>query len=73
MTQIYIDHIDAIIYINLDRRKDRRDHIINEIKKIDPTLSKTHRLEAEYVPINGALGCSLSHVKAIEMCFEHPE
>jgi len=73
MNRSCLDHIDAIIYINLDHRKDRKDHIIHEIKKIDPTLSKIHRLEAEYVPTNGALGCSMSHVKAIELCFEHPE
>lgn len=73
MTSSYLDHIDAIIYINLEHRTDRNDHIINEIKKIDPTLSKTHRLEAEYIPTNGALGCALSHIKAVELCFEHPE
>jgi GR25 family glycosyltransferase involved in LPS biosynthesis len=68
-----LDLIDAIIYINLEHRSDRNEHILEEIKKIDPTLSKTHRFNAEYVPTNGALGCALSHVKAIEMCFEHPE
>ena len=73
MTSSYLDHIDAIIYINLKHRTDRNDHIINEIKKIDPTLSKTHRLEAEYIPTNGALGCALSHIKAVELCFEHSE
>lgn len=73
MAESYLDHIDAIIYINLAHRTDRNEHILHEIKKIDPTLSKTHRLEAEHVPNNGALGCAISHVKAIEMCFEHPE
>jgi GR25 family glycosyltransferase involved in LPS biosynthesis len=68
-----LDLIDAIIYINLEHRKDRNEHIIHEIKKIDPTLSKTHRIEAEYVPENGALGCSVSHVRALELCFQHPE
>jgi len=68
-----IDLIDAIIYINLQHRTDRNEHILHEIKKIDPTLSKTHRFNAEYIPTNGALGCALSHVKAIEMCYEHPE
>ena len=68
-----LDHVDAIIYINLDHRTDRREHIENEIKKIDPTLSKTHRFSAEYIPENGALGCSVSHIKALEMCFQHPE
>jgi hypothetical protein len=68
-----LDHIDAIIYINLEKRVDRREHIENEIRKIDPTLSKTHRFNAEYIPENGALGCSVSHIRVLEMCFEHPE
>jgi len=68
-----LDRIDAILYINLEHRTDRNEHVVNEIKKIDPTLSKTHRINAEYVPTNGALGCSLSHIKSLEFFLEHPE
>jgi len=68
-----LEYIDAIIYINLDHRTDRNEHVLEEIKKIDPSLSKTHRLSAECVPENGALGCSLSHIRALTMCLEHPE
>jgi GR25 family glycosyltransferase involved in LPS biosynthesis len=68
-----LDNIDSILYINLEHRPDRNEHIINEIKKLDPTLSKTHRINAEYVPTNGGLGCSLSHIKALEFFLEHPE
>jgi len=65
--------IDAIIYINLDHRIDRNHHVLEEIKKIDPTLSKTHRVAAHFVPEHGALGCSISHIKALELCRNHPE
>jgi len=68
-----LEYIDAIIYINLDHRTDRNEHVLSEIKKIDPTLSKTYRLAAECVPENGALGCSLSHINALRMCLSHPE
>jgi GR25 family glycosyltransferase involved in LPS biosynthesis len=68
-----LNYIDAIIYINLEYRNDRREHVLNEIKKIDPTLSKTHRIDAIHIPENGALGCSLSHIKALELCKTHPE
>lgn len=61
-----LKYIDAILYINLEHRTDRNEHILNEIKKIDPTLSKTHRIDAIYNN-DGGLGCSLSHIKAIEL------
>uniref|UniRef100_A0A6C0KQC1 Glycosyltransferase n=1 Tax=viral metagenome TaxID=1070528 RepID=A0A6C0KQC1_9ZZZZ len=68
----FIDKIDAILYINLEHRIDRKEHCLNEIKKIDPTLQKTHRMDAVYSKENGAMGCSLSHIKAIQYFLEHP-
>ena len=65
--------IDAICYINLDHRTDRKEHILQEIKKIDPALSKTNRISAEYIPQNGAFGCALSHIKALQFFQDHPE
>ena len=67
-----LDYIDAILYINLEHRKDRNEHCLNEIKKIDPTLSKTHRIDAVSNNSNGALGCSLSHIKALELFIKNP-
>ena len=67
-----LDYIDAILYINLEHRKDRDEHCLNEIKKIDPTLSKTHRIDAVSNKSNGALGCSLSHIKALELFIKNP-
>jgi glycosyl transferase family 25 len=62
--------IDAIIYINLEHRTDRKEHCLNEIKKIDPDLSKTHRINAIYNQ-NGAIGCIASHIKALELFLEN--
>jgi GR25 family glycosyltransferase involved in LPS biosynthesis len=65
--KLAIDYIDAILYINLEHRKDRNEHCLNEIKKIDPYLSKVHRINAVYNKDNGALGCSLSHINALTL------
>jgi hypothetical protein len=61
----FIECIDAILYINLEHRPDRNEHCLNEIRKIDPLLTKTHRIDAVCNKSNGALGCTLSHIKAM--------
>jgi GR25 family glycosyltransferase involved in LPS biosynthesis len=66
-----LEYIDAILYINLEHRHDRKEHILNEIKKIDSELSKVHRIDAIYNKNIGALGCALSHVKALNFCLEN--
>jgi GR25 family glycosyltransferase involved in LPS biosynthesis len=68
----FIDYIDAILYINLEHRRDRNEHCLNEIRKIDPLLTKTHRINAVYNKSNGALGCTLSHIKALELFLDNP-
>ena len=53
-----------VMYINLDKRTDRKQYILNELKKIgveDATRFKAIELE------NGALGCSMSHLKCLEI------
>jgi len=51
------------VYINLDSRPDRNEKVLQEFKKIgisNPERFKAIKLE------NGALGCSMSHLKCIE-------
>jgi GR25 family glycosyltransferase involved in LPS biosynthesis len=67
-----IDYIDAILYINLEHRTDRNEHCLNEIRKMDPLLAKTHRIDAVYNKINGALGCTQSHIKALQLFLDNP-
>jgi len=53
-----------VIFINLERRTDRKISVINEFKKInveDPICFKAIELQ------NGALGCSMSHLKCLEI------
>lgn len=67
-----MQHIDAILYINLAHRIDRNEHIIQEINKLCTDSLKIHRIDA--IKHNeGALGCGLSHIKTLEYILEHPE
>ena len=53
-----------VMYINLDSRPDRKEHVEKELVKIgvmEPERFKAVKLE------NGALGCSMSHLKCVEI------
>jgi len=63
-----MESIDAVLYINLEHRKDRNEHILHEIHKI--THKNIHRIDAVKRD-NGVLGCGLSHIKALEYALEH--
>ena len=63
--------IDAILYINLEHRKDRDIHIRNELRKLCPVES-IHRIDA--IKVNpGILGCVKSHIKTLEFALTRPE
>lgn len=53
-----------VIYINLDTRKDRNEHVQNELKKIG--INNYERFSAIKLE-NGAIGCSMSHLKCVEL------
>ena len=51
------------LYINLDKRTDRRLHVENELKKINmENVTRFKGIEMK----NGAIGCSMSHMKCVE-------
>ena len=64
-----MEKVDQIYYINLEHRTDRKEHIENEIKKIDPNLKKTTRIEA-IKHKQGGIGCGMSHIKVLEDAIE---
>ena len=67
-----MNHIDAILYINLAHRIDRNEHILNEIHKLCKDDSKIHRIDAiQKDP--GILGCGYSHIKTLQYALDHPE
>ncbi len=63
------DLVDAVLYINLEHRVDRREHLLGELGRIGVPASKIHRVDAVRRDV-GALGCTLSHIKALELILE---
>ena len=53
-----------VIYINLDSRPDRKEHVEKQLKKSG--LNEPERFKAIKLD-NGALGCSMSHLKCLEL------
>ena len=56
-------------YINLKFREDRNNHFINNIKKYD-FFKNIERFEAIYDSDFGEIGCTKSHINALELCLE---
>jgi GR25 family glycosyltransferase involved in LPS biosynthesis len=55
------------IYINLEHRKDRNEVVLKELSKIQiQTPERFNAIEMK----NGAIGCSLSHIKCIEIAIK---
>ena len=69
MSVRFWNQIDRIIYINLEERKDRNDHVINELAKIGVPSEKIERFDA-IKHQKGYIGCSLSHIKTMELAIQ---
>ena len=54
--------INHAFYINLESRPDRKQHVERELMKVG---IKAKRFNAIRLP-NGALGCSMSHLRCLE-------
>lgn len=61
-----MEYIQKILYINLDRRTDRRLEFENEILRLEIPESKVVRFSA-YKMNSPLAGCSLSHAKALRL------
>lgn len=60
-----MDRIDKFVYINLDKRPDRNEHILKELERFGIPSEKIMRIPA-IESEKGAYGCALSHMKAME-------
>ena len=58
-----VSDIKHIFYINLEKRTDRKEHVEKELEKIG--IYGAERFNAISL-INGAIGCSMSHIKCLE-------
>jgi len=59
--------IEKCLYINLESRSDRKEHVENELNKLN--LSSYERFNAIHHK-NGSFGCSLSHIKCVQIAQE---
>ena len=55
--------IKHAFYINLLSRPDRKEHVENQLKRIGIKVERFNAVKMK----NGAIGCSMSHLKLIEM------
>jgi GR25 family glycosyltransferase involved in LPS biosynthesis len=60
--------IDAIYYINLEKRNDRKKEFLDNFNDIDE--NRIVRIKAHYYPENGAVGCLMSHINALNVALE---
>ena len=67
------NNFDIIYYINLEHRTDRHEHINNELLKTNIDLSKINKINGIYLQNFGCLGCSKSHILALEAFLETPD
>ena len=66
-----MNSVDVIFYINLASRDDRRIHFLEQISALTSDMTKVVRIDAVYNQM-GALGCTTSHIKALEAFIENP-
>jgi len=62
-----LNDLDAILYINLDNREDRKNNFLNQMKKLGVDENKIHRISGVYLPKNGHKGCVQSHIIALKI------
>ena len=60
------NNFDMVCFINLDHRRDRLEHITNELNKTNIDKNKINRISGLYVKNFGILGCGKSHILALE-------
>ena len=61
-----MNHFSSIHFINLDHRKDRLDHIVQELETMGTDFDRVQRIDATYIKFFGILGCGKSHIKSLE-------
>ncbi len=66
-----LNNAEKILFINLEKRKDRLESITSELKKQNVSTDKIHRINAHYTPGNGHLGCAKSHYDAMQYAIDN--
>ena len=61
-----MDIFEHTLFINLDHRKDRLEHVEKEFEKMGIQGERFNAIK----PSSGAVGCTLSHIKCLEIAKE---
>ncbi len=61
------DDIDAVIYINLEDREDRKKLLLAEFDKLGIPNNKIRKISGVRIAKNGHKGCIQSHILALQM------
>lgn len=61
-----LSNFDGIVYLNLERRADRKDALLKEFARLEVDEKKVHRIGSVDDPFNGIRGCLHSHIKALD-------
>jgi len=62
-----MEFVKHVLYINLKSRPDRRQHVEQQLKLIGVNANRFNAIKNE----NGAIGCSLSHLKCLSIAKEN--
>lgn len=65
-----LNQFDAIVYINLTHRRDRKKTLLEELSQLKVLEEKLYRFEAIHDFSNGHRGCAQSHMKVLELAKE---
>jgi len=57
-----IEDIKHAVYINLEHRRDRKEHVEKQMASVNIQVERFNAIRVK----NGAIGCSMSHVKCLE-------
>ncbi len=60
-------NFNKILYINLDFRTDRKEHMLKQFQRLSVKKKQIQRISAVHTPVNGHRGCALSHIRALEL------
>jgi len=63
----WYEKIDGIVYINLEKRDDRKKVILQELAKIETDMNRVNKVAGIYIPKNGHKGCVQSHISALNI------
>jgi len=66
LKQKFVDMIDAVVYINLDHRTDRNDHMLEIVKIFGQKVQRFEAIKGKL----GFIGCSESHAAVMQMAIE---